>query len=58
MEKEEKKKRKAKREDSLVSKVATPAVTHDFQAKYTGNGGNATTLAMERMLAARCANQV
>ena len=51
-EKDDKKKKKP-RQESLVSKVPQPAVTHEFQAKNTGNGGNATTLAMEKMLAAR-----
>ena len=45
------------KEESIISKIPVPAVTMPFQAKNTGNGGNATTLVMERMMAARQANQ-
>ena len=50
-EKEEKKKRKTKRDESIINKIPTPSVTMPFQAKNTGNGGNSTTLVMERMMA-------
>ena len=50
------KKRKQKRDESILNKIPQPAVTMPFQAKNTGNGGNATTLVMERMMAARQAN--
>ena len=52
-EREEKKKRKQKRDEGILTKIPQPAVTMPFQAKNTGNGGNATTRVMERMMAAR-----